>query len=71
MMFEDVTTLIFDVGGTLYNQPALDEQYPIQLYHLLSTTRGISLEDAKTLLKQTQKELSKTLVHSKWLLWHI
>lgn len=58
------TVILFDLGGTLYENREFDAQYPKQLYHLLAGDMGITVDDAQRLLGETSRKLeAKTGKH--------
>jgi putative hydrolase of the HAD superfamily len=52
-----ISAIIFDVGGTLYNNPRFDKQYPLQVYRMLAEDNGITVEEAEQLFKETKKKV--------------
>lgn len=61
--FEHIKAIFFDVGDTLYTNEELEKAYPRELYKLISETKGIDKDAAKTLLKETSEKLKATEKH--------
>lgn len=61
--FSDVKAIFFDTADTLYSNEAMEAAYPQKLVELLSTSRNIPLDEAKTLLKETSETLKGTVKH--------
>lgn len=61
--FDHARAIFFDVGGTLYSCPAMDQQYPKTLLSLLSLTKGISLDEANELFGRTESILKSEEKH--------
>jgi FMN phosphatase YigB (HAD superfamily) len=59
-----VRAIFLDVGGTLYSCSAMDQQYPLRLYSLLSATKGLSFDDAKELFTRTERALKGERGHT-------
>lgn len=58
-MFEQITTVFFDVGDTLYVCPPMEKEYPNRLVALLALSRGVAVEDARRLLSDTVRDLNE------------
>jgi HAD superfamily hydrolase (TIGR01549 family) len=61
--FSDIKTIFFDIGDTLYSNEDLEKEYPRKLYDLLCSTKNISRDEAKALLKETTEKLKQTEKH--------
>ncbi len=59
----NVKAIFFDVGDTLYSNEDLEKAYPKKLYELLSVTKNITVDEAKTLLKETTEKLKAKEKH--------
>lgn len=60
-MFDQITTILFDVGDTLYVSPPMEKAYPRRLAALLASTRGINPLQAECVLRETTELLKQKL----------
>jgi putative hydrolase of the HAD superfamily len=63
MNLENIKTIFFDTSDTLYSNAELEAAYPQKLVELLASTRQISQDEAKALLKETAKKLEGLVKH--------
>jgi putative hydrolase of the HAD superfamily len=61
--FENIKTIFFDLGDTLYSNEAMEAAYPRKLVELLIVSRNLSKDAAKALLKETSEKLQGTVKH--------
>jgi HAD superfamily hydrolase (TIGR01509 family) len=62
-LFGNVKAVFFDTADTLYSNKAMEAAYPAKLVELLATTRDISHNEAKDLLKETSEKLKGMVKH--------
>ena len=55
-----VKVVLFDLGNTLYSNKDFDKQYPMRLYEMLAEDKGVSIDEAKGMVKQKGEELKAT-----------
>jgi putative hydrolase of the HAD superfamily len=61
--FSAVKVVFFDTSDTLYQNDALEAAYPRKLVELVAAARGVSVEDAKELIRQTAASLEGQVKH--------
>ena len=61
--FTHIKAIFFDTADTLYSNEKMEAAYPSKLTELLQQERGISSDEAESLLKETTQKLKGVVKH--------